>query len=67
MIILLSSRITFAFLALLLAAGVWADESPAQWYQDGKKLVAERRAAIGELVCCPVLIADICNKYRTAH
>ncbi|MDZ7790704.1 MAG: alkaline phosphatase [Xanthomonadales bacterium] len=48
MIISFPFRISFAFSALLLATGVWADENPAQWYQDGKKLVTERRAAIGE-------------------
>ncbi len=48
MSISLPFRIAFAFSALFIATGAWAGESPAQWYQDGKNLVSERRAANGE-------------------
>ncbi len=41
-------RISFALSALLIATGAVADESPAQWYQDGETLIAERRAAMDD-------------------
>lgn len=34
--------------ALLATAAVAAEESPAQWYEDGKNLISERRAALDE-------------------
>lgn len=41
-------RILFALSSLLFACSAAADESPAQWYQDGQALIAERRAALDE-------------------
>ncbi|RFF26665.1 MULTISPECIES: alkaline phosphatase [unclassified Wenzhouxiangella] len=41
-------RISFALSALFIATGAVADESPAQWYQDGESLIAERRAAMDD-------------------
>lgn len=42
------SRISFALSALIFAAGAVADENPAGWYQDGKRLIVERRAALND-------------------
>ncbi|RFF31224.1 alkaline phosphatase [Wenzhouxiangella sediminis] len=38
----------FVLSASLIAAAAPAEESPARWYEDGKTLVAERRAALDE-------------------
>lgn len=40
--------ISFALSTLILASGAMAEESPAQWYQDGEALIAERRSTLDE-------------------
>lgn len=42
------ARIFIALSVLIVAAGASAGESPARWYQDGKDLIAERRAAMDD-------------------
>jgi len=42
------SRVFLALSSLIFASGAAADESPAQWYQEGARLIAERRAALDE-------------------
>ncbi|HSH27768.1 MAG TPA: alkaline phosphatase, partial [Wenzhouxiangella sp.] len=38
----------FLFAALLISAIATAQESPARWYQDGRNLITQRRAALDE-------------------
>lgn len=48
MTIVTSSRISAVFFTVILAAGAFAGESPARWYEDAKTLVADRRAAMDD-------------------
>jgi len=42
------TRVAFAIPALLLTAAALAEEGPSRWYQDGKSLIADRRAVMNE-------------------
>src|SRR5690554_4032934 len=42
------ARVAFAFPAVLLTAAALAEEGPSRWYEDGKSLIADRRAVMNE-------------------